>query len=205
MVIQPLVEGYGEVEAVPLLLRRLQETAGHYGFRVAKPFRRNRSELTTEASVRSSVKLALGREDCGGVLIVFDSDDDPACTIGPNVKMWAQSEAGLIPCEVVAVTREYEAWFISAIESLRENHGISPLATSHNSPETVRDAKGVLQSWMLPPYYYSPRVDQASLTAGLDLRQVHRRCRSFKRIVKAFGILAQATQTPLENWPPPDW
>jgi hypothetical protein len=204
VVIQPLVEGHGEVDAIPVLLRRLQQVTERYGFKINRPFRRKRSELTTEASVRHSVGLALV-PDCVGIIIVFDSDDDPACTIGPNVQGWAQAAAGTIPCQVVAITREYEAWFISAVESLRGISGISSAATSHPAPETVRDAKRALEASMLPGSFYSPTVDQATLTARLDLAVVHRRCRSFRKMAKAFGILAQAAGAPIENWPPPSW
>jgi hypothetical protein len=136
---------------------------------------------------------------------VFDSDDDPACIIGPDVKRWAQDETGEIPCEVVVVTREYEAWFIAAAESLRGVRGISPVAVSHPTPETVRDAKGVVQSYMVPGSFYSPAVDQSALTAHVDLAEVHRRCRSFRKMVKVFAVLAVAAGASLENWPPPSW
>ncbi|MGD0009774.1 MAG: DUF4276 family protein [Terriglobia bacterium] len=205
MVIQPLVEGYGEVEALPVLLRRLQAAAQQYGFQIVRPFRRKRSELTTEGSVRRSVRLALGTPDCAGIIILFDSDEEPACIIGPDVQRWAQAEAGPIPCQAVAVTREYEAWFISAIESLRGVRGISRVAISHPTPETVRNAKGALQARMVPGSFYSPTVDQAALTAQVDLAEVHKRCRSFRKMVKAFGVLAQATGVRLENWPPQGW
>lgn len=85
MVIQPIVEGDGEIQAVPVLLRRLQSVAECYGFEVARPIKRNRSEFANELAVRRFVQLALRTPDCAGILIVFDSDDDPACTIGPNV------------------------------------------------------------------------------------------------------------------------
>lgn len=205
MVIQPLVEGYGEVEALPVLLRRLQAEAGEYGFQVARPLRRKRSELTTEQSVRRSVSLALGTPDCVGIIILFDSDDDLPCVIGPEIRAWAQDAAGAIPCEVVAATREYEAWFISAAESLRGTRGISPSAVSHPAPETVRDAKGALQERMLPGGFYSPTADQAAFTAVLDFAEAHRRCRSFRKIAKAFGVLSQEAGTPLVNWPPHGW
>jgi hypothetical protein len=204
VVIQPLVEGHGEVTAVPVLLRRLQQVAEQYGFQINRPFRRKRSELTTETSVRQSVGLALV-PDCGGILIVFDSDDDAACMIGPNVQRWAQTEAGEIPCQVVAVTREYEAWFIAAVESLRGIRGVSPGARSHPAPESVRDAKGALGACMIPGASYLPAVDQATLTAHVNLAEVYRRCRSFRKMVKALGVLAQGARTPLENWPPESW
>jgi hypothetical protein len=205
MVVQPLVEGHGEVAAVPVLLRRLQDISTQYGFAVGHPLRRKRSELTTEESVHRSVRLALGTPDCVGIIIVFDSDDDPACTIGPAVRAWAQVAAGDVPCEVVAVTREYEAWFISAIESLKGVRGVSHDALSHPEPESVRDAKGALEERMIQGSFYSPTVDQAAFTAQVDLAEIHRRCRSFRRMVKAFGIMCAAAGTPVENWPPQGW
>ena len=205
MVIQPLVEGHGDVDAVRIVLQRLQVVAGQYELGVERPLRRTRSELTTELSVRRSVQLALGTPNLAGILIVFDSDDDPACTIGPKVQAWAQSEAGEIPCQAVAITREYEAWFISALESLRGVRGIRDAAVSHHAPETVRDAKKVLEASMNPGRFYSPRADQAALTARVDLDTVYRRCRSFQKMVKAFGVFAEAAGSPITAWPPPNW
>jgi hypothetical protein len=206
MVVQPLVEGHGEVEAVPILLRRLQTEAGRYGFQVARPFRATRGELTKEESVQRWVRLALGTEGCEGIIIVFDGDDDPACAVGPAVEGWAQAAAGLIPCEVVVATREYEAWLISAVESLRGLRGIAPEAVSHPTPETVRNAKAQLEARMSPGRFYSPKVDQAAFTAQVDLGEVHRKCRSFRKMAKAFGTLTQAiTGDPLANWPPATW
>src|SRR5262249_43178936 len=126
LIIQPIVEGHGEVEAVPLLLRRLQAELGTYTFQIARPIRRKRSELITEEQVRRSVRLALGTPECAGVLVIFDSDDDCPREFGPMVKGWAQAEAGNIPCEVVLAHREYEAWFIAAVESLRGYRGVRP-------------------------------------------------------------------------------
>jgi hypothetical protein len=206
MVVQPLVEGHGEVEAVPALLRRLQAEAQQYGFQVVRPFRIPRSQLTTEETLKRWVRVALGTEDCAGIIIVFDSDDDHACTVGPQVKDWAEAEAGAVPCEVVLATREYEAWFISAIESLRGQRGIAPEAVSHPAPETVRDAKGELEARMARGSFYSETVDQTALTSLVDLAEVHRRCRSFRKMAKAFGVLAEAIAgNPVEDWPPAAW
>ena len=45
MTIQPIVEGQGEVAAVPLLLRRLRDEARAWGLEMAKTARRRRTEL----------------------------------------------------------------------------------------------------------------------------------------------------------------
>lgn len=204
MNIQPIVEGHGEVEALPLLLRRLGSEGGVYSLGVNSPIRRKRSELVQEGPLRKAVRLAL-LQQCSGILILFDCDDDCPKTLAPDIARWARSEAGGTPCEVVIPKREYEAWFLATIESLRGKRGIRNDAVSHPSPETPRDAKGQLEERMLPGNSYAPTADQASLTATFDLRLAHERCRSFKRMVRAFGLLASGAGTVLAPWPPPGW
>lgn len=199
------MEGHGEMEAVPVLLRRLQAEIGTYTFQIARPIRRRRSELATEEQVRRSVRLALGTPECGGILIMLDSDDACPKDFAPLVQNWAQNESGLIRCEVVLPHREYEAWFIAAIESIRGIRGVRLDAGSHPAPEEVRNCKGALEERMNAGSSYSPRVDQAALSAQFDLRQAHLCCRSFRRLVKAFGQLAEGTGAELPVWPPPAW
>ena len=43
MIIQPIVEGYGEVAAFPVLLRRLVEEAQVWTVSIGRPIRRSRS------------------------------------------------------------------------------------------------------------------------------------------------------------------
>jgi hypothetical protein len=205
LIIQPIVEGYGEVDAVPVLLGRLQAELGAYDFQIARPIRRKLSQLTTEEEVRKSVRLALGVPKCGGILILFDSDDACPKDFGPKVKAWAQPEAGNIRCEVVMAHREYEAWFIATIESIRGFRGIRQDATSHPTPEVIRDCKGALEERMEPGASYSPRVDQAAFSSQMDLRQAHLSCRSFRRLTNAFGQLADAAGAALPAWPPAAW
>ena len=58
MNIQPIVEGHGEVTAVPVLLRRLRDEAKAFAIDVNKPIRRRRSQLVEEAQLRRSIQLA---------------------------------------------------------------------------------------------------------------------------------------------------
>lgn len=44
---------------------------------------------------------------------------------------------------------------------------------------------------------YSLTVDQPAMTAHLDLQSAYRRCRSFRKLVRAFGALAAALASPL--------
>jgi hypothetical protein len=206
MTIQPIVEGHGEVAAFPILLRRLQDAAAVYDFGIGHPIRRKRSELVIETKLRTAIQLAKGTPDCIGILILLDADDDAACTKGPQLLRWARAEAGEIPCEVVLANREYEAWFLASMESLRRRCGIPGTATSHATPENVRDAKGAVQAQMVPGAAYSPTAHQPSLTAAMDLAQAHLACQSFQKLVRAFSAFCISAGIALPaEWPPPDW
>lgn len=56
MKIQPIVEGHGDVEAVPVLLRRLADDAQAWEVRVGRSIRRNRSQLVEEPAFGTLVR-----------------------------------------------------------------------------------------------------------------------------------------------------
>ena len=145
MIIQPIVEGQGDVAAVPLLLRRLRDEAQAWRLGVGRPHRRRRTELVKKDSLQRTVRVAALRDDCAGILILFDADDDCPAELAPTLQEWAREAAGSRPCAVVLANREYEAWFLASIEALRGKAAILPQAVSHPDPEGPRDAKGELE------------------------------------------------------------
>ncbi len=203
--IQPIVEGFGEVEATPVLLRRLLSEAGVYEFGIGTPIRRKRSELVRRDPVHRAVQLARLRPDCRAILILFDSDDDCPRELAPRIEEWATEEAGEIPCAVVMAHREYEAWFLAAVESLRGTRGVRDDAESHADPESPRGAKEQLEKRMRRGRSYSEKADQAALTARLDLAAAFSRCRSFRRMTSAVRGLLQTVGVELSEWPPAAW
>ena len=205
MIIQPIVEGQGDEAAVPLLLRRLRDEAQAWGLEVGRPHRRRRTQLVKKDSLQSAVRVAALRENCAAILVLFDADDDCPKELAPTLEEWAREAADGKPCAVVMANREYEAWFLASIEALRGKASILPDATSHSNPEAPRDAKGELERCMAHGASYSPTVDQAALTARLDLESAYRGCRSFRKLVSAFGELAVAAGVPPVLWPPSAW
>jgi hypothetical protein len=205
MNIQPIVEGAGDVAAVPVLLRRLRDEAALYQVDVNRPIRRKRHELVQDAAVRRAVQLAMLQPNCDSILILFDSDDDCPKELAPMIQAWAQSESRDIPCAVVMACREYEAWFLASIESLRGQRGIRNDAESHPQPEHPRGAKEQIESRMDRGRSYYETADQPALTALFDMVPAYRKCRSFRHIVSSFGQLITAGGTALENWPPTAW
>lgn len=205
MKIQPIVEGHGEVAALPALLRRLRDEAGVFHIDVGPPIRRTRHQLVTESELRRSVELALLQPHCGAVLILLDSDDDCPAELGPRLQQLSQTAARGVPCAVVLAHREYEAWFLGAMESLRGKRGIDVNAVSLAEPERPRDAKRALEAFLPARRSYSEMLDQPALSAVFDLSSSYRLCRSFRKLVTSFGDLAGGMSGPLKNWPPAAW
>lgn len=205
MKIQPIVEGHGEVRAVPVLLRRLRDEAQAFGLEVNPPIRRNRSDFLNEARLRQAVRLALRQSDCAAVLVMFDADKDCARELATQALEWVREECGSIPSSVVIPVKEFEAWFLATLVSLRGCRGVSEEATSHPSPEEPRGAKLRLDAALVAGRSYSETADQAALAAQFDLAAEHRSCRSFRKLVSDFGRLAASLGALSVEWPPPHW
>ena len=80
MKVYPIVEGHGEVEAAPVLLRRLLAEADCQNVGVGRPIRRTQSQLRSKEGIQAGVRLALLQPECAAVVILFDGEDDcPKC------------------------------------------------------------------------------------------------------------------------------
>lgn len=205
MKIQPIVEGYGEVKALPILLRRLVEEAEVWMVGIGRPIRRPRNQLVRESELKKAVRLALLQSECSGVLVLFDGDSDCPAELGPAVQEWAAAEAGDVPCEVVIAHREYEAWFLASIESIRGHRRIRADAQSHPVPEQPRGAKEQLEARMEVGATYLETTDQPALSASFSLMSAHRRSRSFRKLAGSFGRLVSSMGQEIGEWPPASW
>ena len=144
--IAPIVEGKGEVEAVPKLLRRLFRQAPRPGFLVVNPAIRIKagSFLNDEDYFRRYVELASRKargQPRGHVLILLDCEDDCAGTLGPRLLARACNVHAEVPFTVVLAHREYETWFLAAASSLRSLAGLPADLAAPASPEAIRGAK----------------------------------------------------------------
>ena len=205
MKVYPIVEGHGEVEAAPVLLRRLLAEAACQHVGVGRPIRRTQSQLRSKEGIQAGVRLALLQPECAAVVILFDGEDDCPKELAAQVRAWAREAAAGKPCDVVIAYREYETWFLAALESLRGQHGIPKNATAPANPESKRDAKGALEEFMPADRAYSETGDQPAMSAAFDMGLAHRRNRSFRKLVKVIGDLLAQLRQPLPAWPPAGW
>ena len=203
MTIQPIVEGHGEVAAVPVLLRRLLAEARITGVDIGRPIRRARSQLATKEGLARSIALARVQSNCAAILVLFDGDDDCPAHLGPTAQRWANAAARDMPCAVCIAHREYESWFLATLDSLRHRE-IKADAEAHPHPEVPRNAKGEMSRRMLGRGYKATK-HQAAFSALFCLSDACKRSRSFRKLTTSFGQLLTAMEKPAAVWPPLSW
>ena len=184
-----IVEGDGEVEAVPLLIRRIASVLAPLSPpTVLRPIRVRRHRILKEGELERYVSLASARvEEGGGILILLDANGDCPARIGPAIVERARAVGFGRPIEAVLANCEYEAWLLAAAESIAGTRGILPEISAPPEPESIRGAKEWIDSRMRGSY--RPTADQAALTAGFDMEAARRRSASFDKMWRATAAL----------------
>lgn len=173
----PIVEGFAEVESVPVLLRRLNPAVV-----VGRPFRVKRNRVVHPGELeRAITQLLRSREGVTAIILLLDADDDPACTLAPALLARA-IVATHLPVSVVFAVREFEAWFLAGLESLRGTHGIAEDAAYAGDPEVPRGAKGKFETYL--GRRYLDVDDQVRFVKHIDLGVVRGRSPSFDKFVR---------------------
>lgn len=186
-----IVEGDGEVEAVPILIRRIAavETPGAF-LDVPKPNRVQRGRILKPGGIEPYVELAAlqGGPD-SGILILLDADDDCPRDLAPEILRRATEARSDRRIQVVLAQREYEAWFLAAADSLAGNRGLREDITAPGNPESIQGAKEWLTGQMPRGRSYRETLDQPALTKGFDLERARRSAASFRKMWRAVTAL----------------
>ena len=114
-----VVEGHGEVEAVPILIRRIAEiVAPGIVIDLPRPIRVKRQRLLKAGELERAIELAARQAGAdGGILILLDADRDCPAELGPIILTRATAARGDRAIRVVLAKVEYEAWFLAAAGS----------------------------------------------------------------------------------------
>jgi hypothetical protein len=185
-----IVEGHGEVDAVPVLVRRLAQTMQpDLALQIEQPLRVPRNRLTKPRELERAVELA-GRRvgPDGAVLLILDSDDECPASLAPSLLTRAREARSDLAIGVVLAKREFEAWFLAAADSLRGKRGLASGLTAPDDPESIRGAKEWLTARMAPGRRYVETLDQAALAAIFDL-ELARRAPSFDKLYRQIAAL----------------
>ncbi len=176
-----VVEGYGEVGAAPLLLRRAASIlAPDVTIDVRHPIRLPKSRLLRSGEVERVTELAARQSGpTGAIFFMVDADDECPARLGPDLLERAKRARADRRIYVVIAKAEYESWFLAAARSLAGKRGLPSDLRPPAQPETIRDAKGWLSSQMVGRYRET--LDQTAMTAEFDLEEA-RRAPSFERL-----------------------
>jgi hypothetical protein len=198
-----IVEGYGELQAVPVLLRRLAERLNVYDLLIPEPIRVHRDRFLNRADeFEKKVALAaLKAQSQGLVLIVLDADDDCPVLLARLVATRAIPFLRGVNCQVVIANREYESWLLAAASSLASKRGLPPSMESPPNSEAIRDAKGWLSDRMVAHSgeCYRPVVDQAALSAVVDVTAALKRSRSLQQLEKCISSFLLGCSSALDE------
>lgn len=178
-----IVEGDGEVGALPVLLRRLGEwLTPEKVLNIGRPIRVHRAQFLNRDDIFRK-QLLLASDMCtapGWILIVLDADDDCPRELGAAILAKA---AAIVPdrsISVVLPNREYEAWFLAAASSLDGKRNFSCPAQLPDA-ESIRGAKQWMSKQIKQGAYHEV-LDQPAFSAHMDLQLAHDNSRSFRKL-----------------------
>ncbi len=174
-----IVEGHGEVRAVPILAYRwlhLQGLTGEFFVPDLAINAKGCGNLTAPYDPRAHrgiehyVRRAL-RARPAAILAIVDADEEclkrpPDRTLGPELLARAQAVASGVPVGVVVANREFEAWFLAELASLQRAGAIPKEAAEiPGDPEARTGCKAAVGRLLGEPY--EPTVHQAELARAL--------------------------------------
>lgn len=191
-----IVEGDGEVSALPILVERIAKSLTppiyiKYPPRTSLVHRVKRDKVAHEQDFKATLER-LANQGNRRILVLLDADDDCPARLGPKLQAWAQEARHDVLCAVVLANREYETWFMYAAASLRGLQGEEKLALPDNlatppNPEATRDAKKWISKAVdpnpRPTFSYKETTHQAAMTRAMDLEQA-RRSDSFDKLFR---------------------
>lgn len=180
-----IVEGHGEVAAVPVLIRKLCAEHEVWDVEILRPIRGKRDRLVSAkfSDLERSIALATFNS-ADAIIVVVDADDACAATLGPSILARADA-ASAVPIGVVLVVHEYESWFLASTEALRGHQRVRDDAVFTNDPDEVPNPKAFFErNCMVDGACYSETVDQAGLSAHIDVEHARTRSASMDKFCR---------------------
>lgn len=191
----PIVEGDGEVAAVPILLQRIgTELCDGAWIDVERPMRQPRERIARniEGTLNRSLDLAalkMAQKRLKSpavrelVLVMFDSDDDPACRLGPEVLAVCRSVRSDLDSVVVLAVVEFETWFVAAAPSLIDVFVDGAGNSAPSDPEAARCGKAWVKAHASGKRY-SETADQPRMASQMDIGLCRLRSASFDKLCR---------------------
>ena len=207
LVVAPIVEGQGDVEALPLLLRRIS-TAFCPGtsIEVFKPIRQPASSLVKadDDCLKNAVELAAGKLAGNRhatamklILIFIDAEGRCAAHFGPELKRRAREHASHLDIASVVAVDEFETWFVAAAASLTKYLNVNLTDIPDNPEESRSKTKWIEDRFHRPPY--KKTTHQSKLSATMDMDICRLRAPSFDKLCREIERMAKVDVQEVEG------
>lgn len=182
--LQLIVEGFGEVQAAPTLVRNTLFANGIYDCEVLRPHRRC-CLPALESNNWTNFDRFLETAFIEGASVLWMLDCDDGCPIDWISKIYDHLNGAYLkqPLAIVLWVREFEVLFLYDWQKLVESLGALPCETVAN-PEAIRGVKGFIDRHLPNGIIYKETTHQNSITAMLDINQL-RSNRSFQHFERA--------------------
>ena len=192
--ILPIVEGQGEVNALPILVGRLLRLLGVADdVEVLDPISgTGKNDLVKAGGLERYAGLAVSKAPLARVLVLLDADTDCAAELGPALQARLDSVPGIASGRAVVAVREYENWIIGDASALSRDSSFRGTISTPADPEGVTDAKTWLRQHRGSGRAYRPTLHQALVSDLVDLHVVRQRCPSFDKFWREVERLATA-------------
>ncbi|MEO6751543.1 MAG: DUF4276 family protein [Opitutus sp.] len=199
----PIVEGDGEISAVPILLRRFLAIRQRWDLDIARPKNAHGcGNLTKMGGLEKFTELAFRERGCSGVLILMDADEDADCPMhmAQNFANRIKKHGARHPVAIVFARREYEAWFLASLETIAGQEiggrpGLPAGLVFDGDVEEIRGVKGWLSRQFPGSRIYKETEDQAPMSERIDFDLTAKKSRSFRRFCNAVDSLLSAIST----------
>lgn len=177
-----VVEGRGELGAVPIILRaHLQQARNDFRDLLGKPVPcHGRNKALVKNGLEGYVVTAAGRPGCLGVLVILDAERDAACVLGPNLLSRAKTVTSK-PVAVALAESKYESWLVASVETL----GLEGLQFPVRGDPVTAIRTALKTAYVKPTW-------QPRLSARMDLELATGRAPSLKRMFDRFDSLVSA-------------
>ena len=181
----PIVEGDGEVTAVPALLRKILVQATRYDIQIARPKNANgRGNLLKEGGLEKFIRYAWKERDCGAILVLVDAENDCAKFVARDFARRIEAIGVLFPVVIVVAKRMYEAWILSSIASIAGHLDLPVGLITPPDAEEIPNPKVWLDRHFPRGRAYKETQDQEAMTHLIDIGLASS-ARSFRRLLHA--------------------
>ena len=190
-----VLEGYGDVRAAPVLVRRiLRERLQIYDCRIETHRRHGLEYLRANDWERLRRYTAVGYYENAPVLWLLDCDDDCARDAAREMTQKIISCCPQQPVAVALLPREYETMFLIDIEATKQTFSLYPSVIGPTNPKGIRDAKGRISRLLPRGRAYKETVDQPKITARLSFDTLEASYSDFRHLLRAIQWLAEQSQ-----------